>query len=92
MVKLLRYFLAIGFIICFGASHAVADDANFSNRFDKGSQSFGLQVGLGYTEDLPLGEDRTDITYLFFFPNFQYNLTGMMGSSWYQGTLNWPPF
>lgn len=68
---------------------AVADDASFDHRFSKGSQSFGLQAGLGYTEDLPPGSDRTDITFLFLFPNFQYNLTGLMGSSWYQGTMNW---
>jgi lipid A 3-O-deacylase len=68
---------------------AVADDASFDHRFSKGSQSFGLQAGLGYTEDLPSGSGRTDITFLFLFPNFQYNLTGLMGSSWYQGTMNW---
>jgi len=44
---------------------------------------------MGYTVDLPTGQDRTDITFLYYFPNFQYNLTGLLGSSWYQGTLNW---
>ena len=76
------------FIIGFSASQA-AGDANFADRFTKGSKSFGLRAGLGYTEDLPAGPDRTDITFLFFFPNFQYNLTGLVGNSWYQGTLNW---
>lgn len=89
MMKLPRYFMALGLIIFFSASQAAANDVNLANRFDKGSQSFGLQVGMGYTDDLPTGRDRTDITYLFFFPNFQYNLTGLVGRSWYQGTLNW---
>jgi hypothetical protein len=95
MVKLLRYFQTMGFIIVLGASWATAEEINTADRFAKGSKSFGLQVGLGYTDD-PFGitEDltagpQTDITYLFFFPNFQYNLTGLIGSSWYQGALNW---
>jgi len=95
MVKLLRYFLAIGCLIGLGASQAFADKINSADRFQKGSRSFGLQVGLGYTDD-PFGitedltgRDATDLTYLFFFPNFQYNLTGLVGSSWYQGALHW---
>lgn len=95
MVKLLRFFLAIGFISVSGVSLATAEDAKFADRFAKGSQSFGLQVGVGYTDD-PFGITKdltggapTDLTYLFFFPNFQYNLTGLVGSSWYQGALNW---
>ena len=95
MVKLLRYCLAIGFIIGLGASQAKADGVNFADRFEKGSESFGLQVGLGYTDELfgftenLTGQAPTDITFLFFFPNFQYNLTGIIGKSWYQGALNW---
>jgi len=88
-VKLFRYCLAIGFITALGASQVVADEVNFAARFAKGSKSFGLQAGLGFTEDLPLGQDRTDITFLSFFPNFQYNLTGLVGSSWYRGAWNW---
>lgn len=89
MTILLRYFLALGLIIGVGASHAVADDASFTSRSAKGSHSFGLQAGLGFTDDIPPGSDRTDITFLFLFPNFQYNLTGLVGNSWYQGTMNW---
>lgn len=94
-MKLLRYFLAIGFLITSGTSWASADGTHFTDPFAKGSHSFGLQVGLGFTQDTfgitqeLTGGDSTDITYLFFFPNFQYNLTGLVGSSWYQGALNW---
>ena len=95
MLRLLRYFLAIGFIIVLGASWATAENTGITDRSLKGSQSFGLQVGVGFSDD-PFGiaEDLTggpptDLTYLFFFPNLRYNLTGMIGDSWYQGALNW---
>jgi len=60
---------------------------SFSKRFKKGSYDFGAQIGGGYTIELPSGTDRTDITMLFFFPNWQYNVTGLIGESWYQGAL-----
>lgn len=95
MVKLLRYFMAIGFIIALGASWAMAENTNITDRSAKGFQSFGLQVGVGFSDD-PFGITKdltggppTDLTFLFFFPNFQYNLTGLIGSSWYQGAWNW---
>jgi len=59
---------------------------SFSKRFKKGSYDFGAQIGGGYTIGLPSG-DRTDITMLFVFPNWQYNVTGLIGESWYQGAL-----
>jgi len=59
---------------------------SFSKRFKKGSYDFGAQIGGGYTIGLPTG-DRTDITMLFVFPNWQYNVTGLIGESWYQGAL-----
>ena len=55
---------------------------SFSKRFKKGSYDFGAQIGGGYTIELPSGTDRTDITMLFFFPNWQYNVTGLIGESW----------
>lgn len=61
----------------------------FAEQFDKGSSSFGLHAGYGYTIDIPPGRDRSDIGFLFFFPNYQYNLTGLIGESWTRGTLNW---
>ena len=95
MMKWLRYFLAMGFVIVLGVPLATANDADMTDRFAKGSHSFGLQVGVGFTDD-PFGitkdltgRSQTDLTYLFFFPNFQYNLTGLIGSSWYQGAWNW---
>ncbi len=58
---------------------------NFSQRFEKGSSDFGAQLGWGWTIDIPPGSDRTYLGFLFFFPNWQYNLTGLIGESWYQG-------
>ena len=60
---------------------------NFSKRFKKGSYDFGVQIGGGYTFDLPTGVERTDIAMLFVFPNWQYNVTGLIGESWYRGAL-----
>jgi hypothetical protein len=60
---------------------------SFSKRFKKGSYDFGAQIGGGYTFDLPPGVERTDIAMLFVFPNWQYNVTGLIGESWYQGAL-----
>jgi len=60
---------------------------NFSKRFKKGSHNFGAQIGGGYTFDLPPGTDRTDIAFIFVFPNWQSNITGLIGESWYQGAL-----
>ena len=60
---------------------------SFSKRFKKGSYDFGVQIGAGYTFDLPTGVERTDIAMLFVFPNWQSNITGLIGESWYQGAL-----
>ncbi|PIR01703.1 MAG: hypothetical protein COV66_00410 [Nitrospinae bacterium CG11_big_fil_rev_8_21_14_0_20_45_15] len=68
---------------------ASASAEDFSARFEKGASSFGLQAGFGYTIDLPPGRDRSDISFLFFFPNYQKNLTGMMGEGFYRGAWFW---
>jgi len=60
-----------------------------SKWIEKGSSSFGAQLGWGATDDIPGGRDRTDLSFLFFFPNYQKNLTGLVGQSFYQGVLNW---
>ena len=57
----------------------------FSQRFEKGSSSFGGQFGWGWTFDLPPGPNRTDLGFAFFFPNWQRNLTGVIGDSFYRG-------
>ncbi len=95
MKKLLRNFLASAFFIAFGMSQAVAESGGIADRSVKGNQSFGVQVGVGSTDDLfgfsesLTGQDPVDLTFLFFFPNFQYNLSGLVGKSWYQGALFW---
>jgi hypothetical protein len=77
-------------ILIFLMSPDFSQAESYSERFAKGSTSFGVQGGFGYTIDLPPGRDRADISFLFLFPNFQYNLTGMIGSdSWYEGALYW---
>ncbi|MFQ5450534.1 MAG: acyloxyacyl hydrolase [Nitrospinaceae bacterium] len=61
----------------------------FSQRFAKGTSNFGVQTGFGYTLDIPPGRDRSDLSFLFFFPNWQYNFTGVIGKSLYRGALFW---
>lgn len=88
-MKLSNCFLGIVLFVTLVATPVAAEDTHFTGQFKKGSDSFGLQAGLGFTENIPAGRDRTDITFLYLFPNYQYNLTGVMGNSWYQGALNW---
>ena len=67
---------------------ATAGAENFSQRFEKGSSDFGAQMGWGWTADIPPGPNRSDLGFAFFFPNWQRNLTGVIGGdSWYQGAL-----
>lgn len=66
---------------------------SFSERFAKGQHEFGVTLGYGATFNFPavttVGTNRTEIKFLYFFPNFKYNLTGMIGKSFYQGALYW---
>ena len=89
MMKLSKSFCGIVLLMIMVATPVIAEDTHFADQFKKGSNGFGFQAGLGFTEDIPGGRDRTDITFLFFAPNYQYNLTGLMGNSWYRGAWNW---
>lgn len=60
-----------------------------SARFEKGASEFGVQAGLGYSLQLPPGVHRTNWNFAFFAPNYKYNLTGVVGESFYRGTLSW---
>jgi len=63
---------------------------NFPDRFAKGSTSFGAELGFGHTFNLPPGRDRTDLSFVFAFPNWQKNLTGIIyPDSKLQGALYW---
>ncbi len=64
---------------------ATAGVESFTQRFEKENSDFGAQFGWGETVDIPSGLDRTDLGFAFFFPNWQYNLTGLIGDSWYRG-------
>ena len=64
---------------------ATSGAESFSQRFEKGSSSFGGQLGWGHTVDLPPGRNRTDLGFAFFFPNWQRNLSGITGDSWSRG-------
>lgn len=67
-----------------------AQAQDFSSRFAKGESSFGMQAGYGYTIDLPPGRERPDLGFAFLFPNYQKNLTGVIGDgSFYEGALYW---
>lgn len=77
--------------VCFLGT-GVARAETFSDRFGQGTWTFGAEAGFGYTFDLPGGKDRSDLKFALLFPNFQYNLTGVIGrDSWYQGALYWQP-
>jgi lipid A 3-O-deacylase len=58
-------------------------------RFEKGHYQFGAELGYGAGVNLPSGPDRTDIQFFHIAANFQYDLTGNIGKSWYQGNLYW---
>lgn len=67
--------------------------AGFMDRFEQKQTSWGFQIGYGFTTDLPpppehLG-DRTDIEFLYLFPNWKYNLTGLVGKGAWRGALYW---
>lgn len=82
---MLRAVLFLAILLVFNLTTAGAE--TFSQRFKKGTSDFGIQLGWGWTMDVPPGRDRTDLSFLFLFPNWQRNLTGMTGKSWYKGAL-----
>ena len=72
------------------ANPVFAEDQRFSDRFAKGTSSFGGELGLGHTFNLPPGKDRTSLSFAFIFPNWQKNLTGIIApDSSFQGALYW---
>lgn len=75
-------------ILAGGAARA----ETFDERFGQGTWTYGAEAGFGYTFDLPPGKDRSDLKFALLFPNFQYNMTGVIGrGAWYQGALYWHP-
>lgn len=63
---------------------------SFPDRFSKGESSFGGELGYGHTLDLPSGRDRTDLSFVFAFPNWQKNLTGIIApGTLLQGAVYW---
>ena len=86
MKTVLRVLPFLAVFLMFNVATAGAE--TLSERFKKGNSDFGAQLGWGWTIDIPPGRNRTDLGFLFFFPNWQRNLTGVIGkSSWYQGAL-----
>ena len=85
----MRFLIAAGtaLFLTFSTHGNVVDADSFSKRFKKGSHNFGAQIGWAYTFDLPPGRDRINIGMLFVFPNWQSNITGLVGESWYRGAL-----
>jgi hypothetical protein len=79
------------------ASNAVIESSislpDFENRFAKDQYAFGFNLGIGFTVNIPpvdaVSDERTQIRFVHFFPNFKYNLTGPMGKSIYKGALYW---
>ncbi len=62
---------------------------NQFKRFQKGYKDFGINLGYGFTDNIPPGSDRTDWNFVSIFPYFKYNLTGPIGRSFYKGSLSW---
>ncbi len=86
MKTVLRVLPFLAVFLMFNVATAGAE--TLSERFKKGNSDFGAQLGWGWTVDIPPGRNRTDLGFLFFSPNWQRNLTGVIGkSSWYQGAL-----
>jgi hypothetical protein len=65
------------------------DKPEDSNRFTAGASEFGLQLGWGRAVNIPPNFPRTKWTFAFFFPNYKRNLTGIVGDSFFRGTLSW---
>ncbi len=67
--------------------------SDFESRFAKGQYAFGFNLGYGFSVNIPpvdaVSDERTQIRFVHFFPNFKYNLTGLMGRSLYRGALYW---
>jgi hypothetical protein len=61
---------------------------NQYQRFQKGAVDLGIQGGWGYAVDIPPG-DRTNWRFAFVAPSLKYNLTGIIGKSFYRGSLFW---
>lgn len=80
-----RVALLLAIFLMLNTVTASAD--TFKQRFEKGSSDFGAQLGWGWTADIPPGPNRTDLGFLYFFPNWQHNMTGLIGDSWYRGAL-----
>lgn len=65
----------------------------FEDRFAKGQYEFGITLGYGENFNLaPIdspSDIRTQIRFAYVFPNFKYNLTGLVGKSFYRGAWYW---
>ncbi len=66
---------------------------DFESRFARGRTAFGVTLGIGYNDNLApinsVSDLRTQLRFAYVFPNFQYNLTGLIGKSFYRGALYW---
>lgn len=75
------------------AKHVTSSSPSFESRFAKEQYSFGFNLGAGFTVNIPpvdaVSDERTQIRFVHFFPNFKYNLTGLMGKSVFRGALYW---
>lgn len=82
------FLLALSLICLFWSDLVLALDKSPA-RFEKGFQTFGAELGYGAGVNLPEGIDRSDIQFAHLALNYQLDLTGTIGKSFYQGNLNW---
>ncbi len=65
---------------------------DFEQRFAQKNTHWGLDIGYGYTFNLPPVDaigDRTNVDFLYIFPKWKYNLTGIKGNGPWRGALYW---
>ena len=84
-------FVILLLIESFAVVSMVSADKEVPARFERGHYEFGAEIGYGTGFNIPTSFDRTDIQFAHLAANFQLDLTGNIGKSFYQGNLNWRP-
>ena len=60
-------------------------------RFERWHHEFGAEIGYAVGHNIPYNVNRTNIQFAHLAANFQLDVTGNIGQSFYQGNLNWYP-
>ncbi len=87
MARVPSLFISI-FFVFFTAIPAFSSEEKGLARFERGHHEWGTEIGYGVGHSIP-GDDPTDIQFARIAANYQLDLTGNIGTSYYQGNLNW---